>query len=67
MLATCEQLAAGLGAPGKKGKELVDAVGNAPLRLWVGERFLGERSSVTLAQKLTPFLQSCTNATGGMT
>ncbi|KAJ7174626.1 hypothetical protein C8R46DRAFT_1252427 [Mycena filopes] len=40
MLATCEQLAAGLGAPGKKGKERVDAMGNAPLRLWVGERFL---------------------------
>ncbi|KAJ7499880.1 hypothetical protein FB451DRAFT_1014303 [Mycena latifolia] len=40
MLATCEQLAAGLGAPGKKGKERVDTVGNAPLRLWVGERFL---------------------------
>ncbi|KAJ7983176.1 hypothetical protein DFH06DRAFT_1440952 [Mycena polygramma] len=40
MLATCEQLAAGLGAPGKKGQERVDAVGNAPLRLWVGERFL---------------------------
>ncbi|KAF7333041.1 hypothetical protein MVEN_02410600 [Mycena venus] len=40
MLATCEQLAAGLGAPGKKGKERVDAVGNAPLRLWAGERFL---------------------------
>ncbi|KAK7053719.1 hypothetical protein R3P38DRAFT_2761465 [Favolaschia claudopus] len=40
MLATCEQLAAGLGAPGKKGKERADAVGNAPLRLWIGERFL---------------------------
>ncbi|KAJ6473127.1 hypothetical protein C8R45DRAFT_835641 [Mycena sanguinolenta] len=40
MLATCEQLAAGLGAPAKKGKEHVNAVGNAPLRLWVGERFL---------------------------
>ncbi|KAJ7039378.1 hypothetical protein C8F04DRAFT_1392448 [Mycena alexandri] len=41
MLATCEQLAAGLGAPGKKtNKERVDTVGNAPLRLWVGERFL---------------------------
>ncbi|KAJ6626467.1 hypothetical protein B0H10DRAFT_522151 [Mycena sp. CBHHK59/15] len=40
MLATCEQLAAGLGAPGKKGRERADAVGNAPLRLWVGERFL---------------------------
>ncbi|KAJ6544356.1 hypothetical protein B0H19DRAFT_1170438 [Mycena capillaripes] len=40
MLATCEQLAAGLGAPGKKGQERVDAVGNAPLRLWAGERFL---------------------------
>ncbi|KAJ6579637.1 hypothetical protein DFH09DRAFT_912985 [Mycena vulgaris] len=40
MLGTCEQLAAGLGAPGKKDQERVDAVGNAPLRLWVGERFL---------------------------
>ncbi|KAJ7476881.1 hypothetical protein B0H11DRAFT_1303136 [Mycena galericulata] len=40
MLATCEQLAAGLGAPGKKGKDRVDTVGNAPLRLWAGERFL---------------------------
>lgn len=40
MLGTCEQLAAGLGAPGQKGKERIDAVGNAPLRLWVGERFL---------------------------
>ncbi|KAJ7249012.1 hypothetical protein C8J57DRAFT_1672222 [Mycena rebaudengoi] len=40
MLATCEQLAAGLGAPGKKGKERPDTVGNAPLRLWIGERFL---------------------------
>ncbi|KAF8169050.1 hypothetical protein K438DRAFT_1909571 [Mycena galopus ATCC 62051] len=40
MLATCEQLAAGLGALGKKGGEHVDAVGNAPLRLWAGERFL---------------------------
>ncbi|KAJ7683529.1 hypothetical protein B0H17DRAFT_31447 [Mycena rosella] len=40
MLATCEQLAAGLGAPGKKGKERIDTVGNAPLRLWAGERFL---------------------------
>ncbi|KAJ7775702.1 hypothetical protein DFH07DRAFT_984776 [Mycena maculata] len=40
MLATCEQLAAGLGAPGKKGKDRVETVGNAPLRLWAGERFL---------------------------
>ncbi|KAF7324307.1 hypothetical protein MVEN_02649600 [Mycena venus] len=43
MLATCEQLAAGLGAPGKKGKERVDAVGNAPLRLWAGERIAHKR------------------------
>ena len=47
MLGTCEQFAAGLGAgsvkrEGGKGKEGAgDAVGNAPLRLWVGERFLG--------------------------
>ncbi|KAJ7196931.1 hypothetical protein GGX14DRAFT_375597 [Mycena pura] len=40
MLATCEQLAAGLGASAKKDKERIDAVGNAPLRLWLGERFL---------------------------
>lgn len=38
MLGTCEQLAAGLGAGAGTG---ADAVGNAPLRLWVGERFLG--------------------------
>ncbi|KAI0370118.1 hypothetical protein BV20DRAFT_944899 [Pilatotrama ljubarskyi] len=45
MLQTCEQLAAGLGAPptkgasqGAKGTPIV--VGNAPLGLWVGERFL---------------------------
>jgi len=51
MLVTCEQLAAGMGAGDKKalGKENVQQgqergsgeVGNAPLRLWVGERFLG--------------------------
>ena len=50
MLGTCEQLAAGLGANGVKRKrdgedgqlaKSVDSVGNAPLRLWVGERFLG--------------------------
>ncbi|EGO18936.1 hypothetical protein SERLADRAFT_418607 [Serpula lacrymans var. lacrymans S7.9] len=51
MLLTCEQLAAGLGAAptkAEKGKSsnqkadnvLVDTIGNAPLRLWVGERFL---------------------------
>jgi len=56
MLGTCEQLAAGLGAASvkkrkgadsEKVKEQVkekgegDKVGNAPLRLWVGERYLG--------------------------
>ncbi|KAF7331392.1 hypothetical protein MKEN_00017200 [Mycena kentingensis (nom. inval.)] len=40
MLATCEQLALGLGAPSKKDKGKLDTAGNAPLRLWVGERFL---------------------------
>ncbi|KAI0640309.1 hypothetical protein C8Q77DRAFT_1085911 [Trametes polyzona] len=47
MLQTCEQLAAGLGAPPSKGaapsqtsKATPAAVGNAPLGLWVGERFL---------------------------
>ncbi|KAH7924786.1 hypothetical protein BV22DRAFT_1034747 [Leucogyrophana mollusca] len=46
-LVACEQLAAGLGAVVKAedgaqgaGKGHIDAVGNAPLRLWVGERFL---------------------------
>jgi hypothetical protein len=53
MLGTCEQLAAGMGAGDKrqkdKGEEKENGklgeergeVGNAPLRLWVGERFLG--------------------------
>jgi hypothetical protein len=57
MLGTCEQLAAGLGAAGvkrakgelKKGEAEKEnetaAVGNAPLRLWVGERYLGVLSS----------------------
>jgi hypothetical protein len=51
MLGTCEQLAAGMGAGDKKvkgsekenirrGEEKVE-LGNARLRLWVGERFLG--------------------------
>ncbi|KAL1950914.1 hypothetical protein VTO73DRAFT_63 [Trametes versicolor] len=47
MLQTCEQLAAGLGAPPTKGtgatqnaKSTPVVVGNAPLGLWVGERFL---------------------------
>ena len=66
MLATAEQLAAGLGASvvrkresqvldqgsgasGEAGEEklksglMKDAVGNAHLRLWIGERSLGER------------------------
>ncbi|CCM03812.1 uncharacterized protein FIBRA_05961 [Fibroporia radiculosa] len=53
MLQTCEQLAAGLGAPSTKSSKAKAAsrsgesenaalvpVGNAPLGLWVGERFL---------------------------
>ncbi|RDB22401.1 hypothetical protein Hypma_010501 [Hypsizygus marmoreus] len=53
MLSTCEQLAAGLGAVERKGnagmgdkgdkgsgKEKGEPLGNVPLRLWVGERFL---------------------------
>ncbi|KAI0829097.1 hypothetical protein BC628DRAFT_1315767 [Trametes gibbosa] len=47
MLQTCEQLATGLGAPSTKGATASQAgrnppvaVGNAPLGLWVGERFL---------------------------
>ncbi|KAI0321192.1 hypothetical protein OF83DRAFT_1161926 [Amylostereum chailletii] len=41
MLETCEQLAAGLGAPASKEDAARAAVaGNAPLRLWVGERFV---------------------------
>jgi hypothetical protein len=48
ILKTCEQLAAGLGvAKGrKKGdsgeKKGEDGIGNAPLRLWIGERLVGE-------------------------
>jgi hypothetical protein len=49
MLATAEQLGAGLGAiSGVKGGEKTrlgskgDGVGNAHLRLWIGERSLGE-------------------------
>ena len=59
MLATCEQLAAGLGVGDKnqkdKGEEKENGrivkrreVGNAQLRLWVGERFLGWCSFVGL-------------------
>ncbi|KAI0328458.1 hypothetical protein GY45DRAFT_1326330 [Cubamyces sp. BRFM 1775] len=49
MLVTCEQLAAGLGAPSNKGttgsgppgtQSTSVMVGNAPLGLWVGERFM---------------------------
>ncbi|CDO77305.1 hypothetical protein BN946_scf184753.g55 [Trametes cinnabarina] len=49
MLQTCEQLAAGLGAPATKdtlsaatpgSQGAIVPVGNAPLGLWVGERFL---------------------------
>ncbi|KIJ64161.1 hypothetical protein HYDPIDRAFT_132789 [Hydnomerulius pinastri MD-312] len=53
VLAVCETLGAGMGASVKKAKEELecsvtekssgetkDATGNAPLRLWVGERFL---------------------------
>lgn len=59
MLATAEQLAAGLGAqprppktPGQSqgtpqpaGKKPADGVGNAALRLWIGERVAGEFGS----------------------
>jgi len=51
MLLTCETLCAGLGAQARKSdsdlplpektKLSTGRVGNAPLRLWVGERFLG--------------------------
>lgn len=54
VLAVCETLGAGMGANPKKAEEgpggvappsdvtqTKDGVGNAPLRLWVGERFLG--------------------------
>ena len=60
MLQTCEQLAAGLGATAKGIVSSGDrapatapppspstvSVGNAPLGLWVGERFLGESSAL---------------------
>ena len=53
VLAVCETLGAGMGANPKKQEgpegaappsdetQTKDGVGNAPLRLWVGERFLG--------------------------
>ena len=49
MLATAEQLGAGLGASVIKGENLrlgskEDGVGNAHLRLWIGERSLGEHN-----------------------
>ncbi|KAG8906104.1 hypothetical protein FRC01_008124 [Tulasnella sp. 417] len=43
MLKTCQQLASGLGAPEDKADELLNGgsvVGNVPLGLWVGEKFL---------------------------
>ncbi|KAI0706088.1 hypothetical protein BC835DRAFT_1312173 [Cytidiella melzeri] len=42
MLLTCEQLAAGLGAPASKNSvtQTPTAVGNARLGLWVGQKFL---------------------------
>ncbi|THH27936.1 hypothetical protein EUX98_g6250 [Antrodiella citrinella] len=40
MLQTCEQLAAGLGAPPASNAEPGAVLGNVPLGLWVGERFL---------------------------
>lgn len=44
MLKTCQQLAAGLGAPLDKADELANGgavAGNVPLGLWVGEKFAG--------------------------
>lgn len=58
MLTTARQLAAGLGAPPSKSQDpqLHDSdntamgttrkVGNAPLGLWIGQRFLGEAATV---------------------
>lgn len=51
MLSTCEQLASGLGASASKSKTPGgpggDTVGNAILRHWVGERFLGEKHLIS--------------------
>ena len=48
ILATCEQLAAGLGVAPKGEKDELEAAvaGNKALRLWVGERFVGEYLSI---------------------
>lgn len=64
ILGTCEQLAAGLGAASiKRRKEANgemtkanengerDKVGNAPLRLWVGERFLGAIIFISIIER----------------
>jgi hypothetical protein len=53
MLRTCDQLAAGLGAAGTK--EGTGKVGNAQMRLWVGERFLGKSLRTLRRIKLTTF------------
>lgn len=43
VLQTCEQLAAGLGAPPAKGQgEGSTSIGHARLGLWVGHKFLGK-------------------------
>lgn len=44
MLQTCEQLAAGLGAPAAKSSAPGPSAptGNVRLGLWVGQKFLGE-------------------------
>ena len=48
MLQSCEQLAAGHGAPSSKekaaNKDASMMVGNARVGLWVGQKFLGELS-----------------------
>lgn len=41
-LQTCEQLAAGLGAPLNKGETNNGVPGNVHLALWVGKHFLGQ-------------------------
>jgi hypothetical protein len=49
MLSTCEQLAVGMGTSENKGEK---AVGNAAMRLWVGQRLLGECTHAFSRKKL---------------
>lgn len=68
MLQTCEQLAAGLGAPAAKGNSS-EPTGHLRLGLWVGQKYLG--TCISLRTVHGPCIdvrahQSCTEERGKM-